>query len=266
MKAKLGQNFLVNEAAPAAIVAAAGELGEATVLEIGPGKGAITALLASASRRLIAVELDRELASQLTAKYASASGSVKIISADILRIDLSELAEREATKLIIVGNLPYYITSAILLHLYAHEKALDRAVLMMQREVADRICASPGTRDYGLLTVTTQLYAVAERLFDLAPADFDPPPEVYSSVVRFQFRSRADGLGVDTAQFVPFLRHCFALKRKTLTNNLRAAGFTSAQVREAYRSCEVIGEPRAEATSLLQLVALFQVLTGLGPR
>jgi 16S rRNA (adenine1518-N6/adenine1519-N6)-dimethyltransferase len=202
MKAPLGQNFLISPTAPQAIAAAAGEIGDAVVLEIGPGMGVITHLLAKTSRRLVAIEYDRDLAATLTRQYTATPEKIDIIQNDILRVNLTALAEREGSKLVVVGNLPYYITSEILLHLYAHAGALDRAVLMIQREVADRLCASAGSRDYGLLTVTTQLYADVQRLFELTPEDFSPAPKVHSTVLRLHFTPRHHEPAVEPAPFI----------------------------------------------------------------
>ena len=186
-KPKLGQNFLIDPSASLAIVEALGDISAATVLEIGPGKGAITKLLAPRANRLIAVELDPSLAEQLRQQYAL-NDKVEVLEQDILATDLSALAAHE--KLAVVGNLPYYITSQILLHLFEHHQAIDRAVIMVQREVADRIAAQPGTRDYGLLTATTQLYARVDNLFTLPPSAFAPPPDVHSTVLRLTFEPR----------------------------------------------------------------------------
>lgn len=267
-KARLGQNFLISQTAPRAIVAAAGDLSNAAVLEIGPGMGAITHLLAQTARRLVAVEFDHGLAERLLLQYpipdaehlAQPLRGVDIITNDILRVNLTALADREGGRLVVIGNLPYYITSEILLHLYAHADALDRAVLMMQREVADRLCAEPGSRDYGLLTVTTQLYADVQRLFELTPADFSPPPNVHSTVVRLHFTPRHRALGVDPAPFVQFLRHCFAQKRKTLGNNLKSAGYPSERIDAACTVTTVSRDARAEAIGIEHLAALFQAL------
>ena len=267
-KARLGQNFLISQTAPRAIVAAAGDLSNAAVLEIGPGMGAITHLLAQTARRLVAVEFDHGLAERLLLQYpipdaehlAQPLRGVDIITNDILRVNLTALADREGGRLVVIGNLPYYITSEILLHLYAHADALDRAVLMMQREVADRLCAEPGSRDYGLLTVTTQLYGDVQRLFELTPADFSPPPNVHSTVVRLHFTPRHRALGVDPAPFVQFLRHCFAQKRKTLGNNLKSAGYPSERIDAACAVTTVSRDARAEAIGIEHLAALFQAL------
>ncbi len=257
MKAKLGQNFLVSASAPQAIVAAAGNLHNRIVLEIGPGHGVITDYLVRAARRVVAVEYEHSLATQLSAKYADAGDRVDIITNDILRVNLTALAEREGGSLVVVGNLPYYITSDILLHLFAHASSLDTAVLMIQREVADRVCAQPRTRDYGLLTVTTQLYATIERILELTPGDFSPSPQVHSSVIRLHFSPRYRQLNIEPAAFQVFLRQCFAQKRKTLSNNLRAAAYPKTATDAAWNATGISSQCRAETLSLEQFAALF---------
>jgi 16S rRNA (adenine1518-N6/adenine1519-N6)-dimethyltransferase len=133
-------------------------------------------------------------------------------------------------------------------------------VLMAQREVAERIVAPPGSSAYGFLSATTQMYATVENLFTLAPEDFSPPPEVYSTVFRLSMQSRFDELGVEPAGFLRFLRQVFALKRKTLSNNLRAAGLTPAMVDEAFERCAVDAQVRAEAVSLESMACLFRAI------
>ena len=253
-KPKLGQNFLVSPTAPRAIVDALGDLSQATVLEIGPGRGALTGLLATRAKHVIAVELDAALASSLQ------GGSVEVLCQDILKVDLSGLAAQRGAQLLVIGNLPYYISSPIMMHLFAHSAVIDRAVLMAQREVAERIVAPPGSRDYGLLSATTQMYAAVEQLFTLPPEAFAPPPEVYSTVIRLTMRPRFDELAVDAAGFLRFLRQIFALKRKTLANNLRASGYTAAAVDAAFKQCAVDPQVRAEALSLGSMACLFRAV------
>jgi 16S rRNA (adenine1518-N6/adenine1519-N6)-dimethyltransferase len=139
---------------------------------------------------------------------------------------------------------------------------IDRAVLMAQREVAERIAAAPGTRAYGLLSATTQMYATVENLFTLPPEAFAPPPEVYSTVIRLTMHSRFEELAVEPAGFLRFLRQIFALKRKTLANNLRASGYSPGAVDRAFTQCAVEGQVRAEAVSLEAMACLFRALTG----
>ena len=258
-KPKLGQNFLVSPSAPRAIVDALGDLAQATVLEIGPGTGVLTSLLAPRAKQLIAVELDPALAASL--QHSFAGSSIEILCRDILTLDLTELATQRGVPLQVIGNLPYYISSPILMHLFAHSGVIDRAVLMAQREVAERIAAAPGTRAYGVLSATTQMYATVENLFTLPPEAFAPPPAVYSTVIRLTMHSRFEELGVEPAGFLRFLRQVFALKRKTLANNLRASGYTPASVDRALTQCAVEGQLRAEAVSLEAMACLFRALT-----
>lgn len=254
-KPKLGQNFLVDPAACLTIADALGDVSHHTVVEIGPGAGAITQILARRARRLIAVELDRDLSSRLRAEFPA----VEVVEADFLTIDLSSLRTGDE-KLRIVGNLPYYITSPILLHLFQYSSTVDIAVVMMQREVADRVIAAPGSRDYGLLSATAQLYAAVERVLTLPPGAFMPPPEVYSTALRLTMRPRFADLGVQPDTFLPFLRQSFAQKRKTLAKNLRAAGYNAALVTDALEKSEIPAVSRAEEVDLSHMAALWKSL------
>jgi 16S rRNA (adenine1518-N6/adenine1519-N6)-dimethyltransferase len=255
-KPKLGQNFLIDPAAAHAIADALGDLSHDTVIEIGPGTGAITQLLASRARRLIAIELDPTLASRLRAQYPS----IEIIEADVLTVDLRRL-RLDDRKLKIVGNLPYYITSPILLHLFESSDAIATAILMMQREVADRVIASPGSRDYGLLSATTQLYSDVERILTLPPIAFMPPPQVHSTVLRLTMRPRFAELEVRADEFLPFLRQSFAQKRKTLAKNLRAAGFNAAQIASSLEKSGIPPTARSEEIDLGRMAALWKALS-----
>lgn len=254
-KPKLGQNFLISPTAPRAIVDALGDLSLATVLEIGPGKGALTSLLAPRAKKVIAIELDATLAASLK------GSSVEVLCADILEVNLTELATERGVRLQVIGNLPYYISSPIMMHLFAHSMVIDRAVLMAQREVAERIVAPPGSRTYGLLSATTQMYARVEQLFTLPPEAFAPPPEVYSTVIRLTMHPRFEELAVEAEGFLRFLRQIFALKRKTLANNLRASGYEAAVVERAFSGCAIDAQVRAEAVSLEAMACLFRALT-----
>jgi 16S rRNA (adenine1518-N6/adenine1519-N6)-dimethyltransferase len=265
-KPKLGQNFLVDEAAQVRIADALGDVRESTVVEIGPGRGAITQVLAGRARRLVCIELDRALAAELTFRYRN-DAQVEVLHQDILATDLAKIAKDTGSPLVVIGNLPYYITSDILLHLYATvrepmadgQPSLARAVVMMQREVADRVAAQPGSRDYGMLSATTQMYADARTLFTLPPSAFSPPPEVTSSVVRLDVVPRWRELGVPPAAFEAFLRQCFAQKRKTLVNNLRVAGVSTESIHGVWPS-DLDPQVRAEAVPLTKLAEVYRSL------
>jgi len=260
-KPKLGQNFLVDIEAAHRIAAALGEITGRTVVEIGPGKGAITGALASKAGHVVAVELDRELAAGLRQQFDPAR--VTVVENDVLRFDFAAAAAANAgERLRVAGNLPYAITSPILLKLAASYGALDVAVLMVQREVAERITAAPGTRDYGLLSVTMQLYGPVEQLFTLPPSAFSPPPKVHSTVFRWRFAPRFTDLGIAEAGFLRFLRQIFAQKRKTLANNLRAAGVAPEAVTAALADAGIDLLARAEAVPAEALARLQRRLEG----
>lgn len=260
-KSKLGQNFLRDPHAVERIVAAFGDLSGRTVIEIGPGHGAITGALAARARHVIAVELDHELAIRLRVQFPREK--VTVVEQDVLEFNFAaaraEFASR-GERLSVVGNLPYYITSPILLKLAASHAVLDLAVLMVQREVADRVTARPGSRDYGVLSVAAQMYGPAEPLLTLPPSAFSPPPEVHSTVFRWRFAPRFEELRVQEEPFLRFVRLAFAQKRKTLANNLRAAGFAPAEVAVALEQSGIPAQARAETLSVDQLALLSRIL------
>jgi 16S rRNA (adenine1518-N6/adenine1519-N6)-dimethyltransferase len=268
-KPKFGQHFLSDDAAARRIVEALGESSQSTVLEIGPGRGAITGLLVRNTRRLIAVELDRVLAAQLRLRF-SAYPNVEIIEGDFLKIELDTVFGPKPGSLrpgltfapepaSVVGNLPYYITSEILLHLLEYHRYFSTIVIMVQKEVADRLAAKPGSSDYGLLSATAQLYGSIEKLFTLPPAAFTPPPKVHSSVVRIRINPRLGALKVSETTFIPFLKLCFAQKRKTLWNNLKTS-YDEGVLRTALSKAGVKPAVRAEALSLEKTAALYRAL------
>jgi 16S rRNA (adenine1518-N6/adenine1519-N6)-dimethyltransferase len=270
----LGQHFLASESYALQIVDALGDVSQNTVLEIGPGRGVLTSLLAKRVRRLIAVELDRVLAAQLRLRFGMFS-NVEIIEADILSVDFDSLfgpkpglrrpgIEFKPEPVKVIGNLPYYITSDILLRLFDYAKYFETIVILVQREVADRIAAQPGTRDYGLLSATTQLYASVEKLFTLPPGAFAPPPKVHSTALRLTMAPRQKELGLDgegqsTDGFIDFLKLSFGQKRKTLWNNLKS-NYPESHLRAALATARVKPAARAETLSLEESAALFRAL------
>ncbi len=272
-KPKLGQHFLADHSAAGKIVEALGDVSQGTVLEVGPGRGIITSLLAPRTRRVIAIELDRVLAAQLRMKFALRP-NVEIIEGDILAIDFSTLfgpkpgstrpgIDFKPEPVRVVGNLPYYITSDILLRLFAHRQYFETIVIMLQREVAERLAAAPGTSDYGLLSATAQLYARVDNLFTLPPGAFSPPPKVHSTVVRLTLAPRIESLRVPEEEFISFLKLSFGQKRKTLWNNLKSQ-YAPDVLRSALEKTAVKPTVRAEALSLEKSAALFRALNGTG--
>ena len=262
-KPKLGQNFLADDAACLRIAEAMGDTRGRTVVEIGPGHGAITNLLVPRCARLHCVELDPVLARELSFRFKNDS-HVTVHHADILLFDFSSVAD-VSRPLDVLGNLPYYITSDILLHLFAAARAgiVKRAVLMMQREVAERIASPPGHSEYGALSAFTQLHAHVSNLFTLPPSAFSPPPDVYSTVLRLDFAPRFDELRVDANGFNAFLRSTFAQKRKTLANNLRNAGYGTEILAPAWPA-DLPPQVRAEAATLEQMADLYRALSAAG--
>ena len=274
-KPKLGQHFLADSSFAARIVEALGDISQSTVLEIGPGRGALTSALVRKARRVIAVETDRVLAAQLRMHF-SLTPNIEIIEGDILAIDLDTLfgpkpgstrpgMEQVPERVRVVGNLPYFITSDILLRLFEYRKYFDTMVLMVQKEVADRLAARPGTKEYGLLSATAQLYAQVERLFTVPPGAFTPPPKVNSAAVRLVLTPRVDSLGVNESEFIRFLKLSFGQKRKTLWNNLKSR-YGSEDLTRAMQRAKVKPTIRAEALSLEQNAALFRALDRSSPR
>jgi 16S rRNA (adenine1518-N6/adenine1519-N6)-dimethyltransferase len=259
-KPRLGQNFLIDAQAIDRIASSLGDLSARTVVEIGPGAGAITSALVARAAHVIAVELDPGLAEHLRSRFSPEKLTVH--RQDVLTFDFAAASARAAQPLLVFGNLPYYITSQILLKLAASHAALDRAALMVQREVADRITAGPGSRDYGLLSVSVQLFGPATNLFTLPPSAFSPPPDVHSTVFRWRFAPRFKELDVHESGFLAFVRRVFAQKRKTLANNLRAAGFTPASIAAAMDRAAIDVRARAEALTVESLAALWHGLQG----
>jgi len=267
--AKLGQNFLTDEDAAKRIVAALGDVSRSVVVEIGPGAGALTELLAENAGALVAIELDRLLATELRYKYSRYS-NVEILEGDVLNVDfrtvlkrtigpLDDLRPVKAERVKVVGNLPYYITSDILLRLFEFHDQFDVVVIMVQREVAERITAQPGSSEYGLLSATTQLYCNTELLFTLPPSAFSPPPKVHSGVLRLRVAPRFDALGVEARSFISFLKTLFAMKRKTLVNNLKK-DFPASKIKAALQEAGIRADVRSEALTLDKTAEVFRLL------
>ncbi len=267
-KAKLGQNFLTSQSIAEDIVNALGDISQSVVIEIGPGRGALTNALLRKAGKVIAIELDRRLAAELRLNYAD-QPKLEVLEGDVLTIDfrtvmrpigpLRDLRPLKPEPARLVGNLPYYITSDILLRLFEFHDQFDRIVIMVQREVADRITAKPGSSDYGLLSATAQLYTKPEKLFTLPPEVFSPPPKVHSTAVRMIIAPRFTELGVGPREFIDFLKLAFGMKRKTLVNNLKPR-YAPEQVRTALELADVRADVRAEAISLEKSASVFRGL------
>jgi 16S rRNA (adenine1518-N6/adenine1519-N6)-dimethyltransferase len=215
---RLGQHFLAKGSILERIARAACPDRAPLVIEIGPGRGALTEKLLERADRVIAIEIDGELVDVLRDKFREEPRLI-LVHADVLNTDL-----RQWDAAAVVGNLPYYAATPIIEKTLSTAAALHRAVFLVQKEVAARLAARPGTRDYGYLSVQTQLLADVEALFDVRPSAFRPPPKVDSTLVRLRPHDRAAELRIkDAARFLDFVKLCFHQKRKTLRNNLAAA-------------------------------------------
>jgi 16S rRNA (adenine1518-N6/adenine1519-N6)-dimethyltransferase len=229
-------------------------------LEIGPGRGALTRPLAPRVARLIAVELDRDLAELLPAKVPA---NVRIVQGDFLEVDLKELLRDERNPVRVVGNLPYNVSSPILfklLHAADDGRLLSDATLMLQKEVADRLVAQPGTGEYGTLAIQVGLLADVDRLLTLPPGAFRPPPKVTSAVVRLRFRPARADVG-DLRAFERVVRGVFLQRRKKLINALRpVADSFGRQVAEVIEQAEVDPDKRPEQLTVEEMARLTRAV------
>ena len=220
-KKSFGQNFLVDASVIERIVQAVEPREDETIIEIGSGLGALTGRLAETAGRLVAIELDRDLTPQLRKKFDGCEGFM-LVEGDALLLDLCSLiAPAQGARL--VANLPYYISTAILQRLLEQRECLTELTLMLQREVAERITAAPGTSERGYLSVLVEAYAEVEKLFDVAPTAFRPSPKVWSTIVRLNVRRRIAVEVPDELLLWRIVSTGFAQRRKTIFNNLRYA-------------------------------------------
>jgi 16S rRNA (adenine1518-N6/adenine1519-N6)-dimethyltransferase len=258
-KKRFGQHFLesawvnklINAVAPSA---------DDTFLEIGPGRGALTKVLADRVRRIVAVEIDRDLAAALP---DSVPDHVRIVEGDFLNVDLDRVLAGEDVPLRVIGNLPYNVASPILFALLdaADEgRRFSDATLMLQKEVADRLVATPGTSDYGALAIQVSLMADAERILTLPPGAFRPPPKVTSAVVRLRFRSPAADVG-SRATFERVVRGVFLQRRKTLLNALKpVADSFNRSAAEVIERAGVDPSKRPETLTLEEMARLSRAV------
>jgi 16S rRNA (adenine1518-N6/adenine1519-N6)-dimethyltransferase len=218
---RLGQHFLRDQRTIHRIIEALAPKPEETIVEIGPGTGALTSVLVERAGRLIAVEFDNKLTPLLTERFGSFP-NFKLLMADALTVNFcDEILPARTARL--VANLPYNISTAILQRLIAQRACFEEMVLMLQREVVERVLARAGTSDRGFISVLVEAYCEAEKLFDVAPGAFRPPPKVWSSVMRVKFRPRINAEVSDEGLLWETVSAGFAQKRKTILNNLRNA-------------------------------------------
>ena len=251
---RFGQHFLADRAALEAIADAVNPEPGDVVIEIGPGRGALTDILASRPNDLIAIEIDRALSEQLREKYQSNS-RVRIVERDVLDVDFASVI---TGSFVVVGNVPYYITTPILFHVMRPPYP-RRAVFLIQREVADRLVAGPGSRDYGALSVNVQAIATVEIVRHVPPGAFKPPPKVDSAVVRLTPRPDPLVSGDDVQRFRGFVQGLFGMRRKQLGNALRSVcSLGSADAIDILESLGIDPRARPETLSPAKFVALMK--------
>lgn len=258
----LGQNFLLDENVLDKIVEAAQI--ESGVLEVGPGFGVLTNKLAEKADKVVSVEIDRKLIPVL--EYTlSEHDNVKIVEKDILKIDLHELIAEEFGKanISVAANLPYYITTPIITKLIEEKLPINNIVVMVQKEVAQRICASPGKKDYGAISVLCQYYTQPEIITTVPAGSFMPPPKVDSAVLNMKLRNKPPVTPKNEEYFFKVVKAAFAQRRKTLVNCLSNGLGTDKYVAvEAIRQCGLSADIRGERLSIKEFADLSDILCG----
>ncbi len=254
---KLGQNFLINPSVCPRMAEACGCTPETGVLEIGPGFGVLTRELSLRAGKVVAIELDDRLLPVL-AETLAGRDNVEIVSGDCMKLNLAELLRHRFgdRPVAVCANLPYYITSPILMNLLESRLPVTGITVMVQKEAAQRLCARPGTREAGAVTLAVQYYAQAETLFSVSRGSFMPAPNVDSAVIRLTVRREPPCAVRDEKQLFRLIRAGFGQRRKTLPNSLSAAGFSREAILAALVASEISPTARAEELTLEQFAAL----------
>lgn len=263
-KKRFGQHFLKDRNIIRKIIDGAGVSKEDVVLEIGPGLGDMTVLLAQRIKRVIAVELDRELYSLLAEKFEG-DNKVELISADILRFDIRGLFEKIGERFKVVANLPYNISTPVLFKFLEDRDYISSMTLMFQKEVADRLVALPGTKDYGVLSVFAQLYTAPSLLFNVPPHAFTPPPAVDSAVVRLEVLAEPSVKADNERLMLKVVKAAFGQRRKTLLNALSSGlKMPKEDVEAALERAGIDSSRRGETLTLSEFCAASNELNAIG--
>ena len=247
MSKKLGQNFLIKRGIVDEIVHAAELIPGEPVLEVGPGIGTLTQGLAQSGADVTAIELDRRLLEVLDTTLASYD-NVRIIHGDVLKLDVPSIMNHKPFK--VVANLPYYITTPIIMSLLESKLPIERLVVMVQKEVALRMVAKPGTKDYGALSVAVQYYTEPDIVLDVPPKSFLPAPAVTSSVIRCVLRDKPPVDVIDEKLFFRVVKAGFAQRRKTFANTMKTTGLSKDRIEELLAKANIDGQRRGETFSL----------------
>ncbi len=262
-KKKFGQNFLIDSHVLEGIVEAAGVTDEDLVLEIGPGIGSLTQYLAEAAGKVVAVEIDKTLLPVL-ADTLSEYDNVTVINQDILKVDLDEIVSENGGRPIkVVANLPYYITTPIIMKLFESRARIESITVMVQKEVADRMAAGPGGKDYGSLSLAVGYYAKAVTVMDVPPSSFIPQPNVGSAVVNLSRYTEPRVKVQDEKRLFEIVRTAFNQRRKTLSNSLSnnpSLGVSRQEVADALLKMGVDEKARGEILTLEQFAELSDIL------
>jgi 16S rRNA (adenine1518-N6/adenine1519-N6)-dimethyltransferase len=261
---KFGQNFLIDENVVRKIVREAGVTKEDFVLEVGPGIGTMTQILCEEAREVVAVEIDKKLIPILENDTLSYYDNVTIINEDILKLDINRLVEEKngGKPIKVVANLPYYITTPIIMGLFESGVALDSITIMVQKEVADRMQVGPGTKDYGALSLAVQYYANPQIVLTVPASCFMPRPNVDSAVIRLERYNEPPVQVYDPHLMFNIIRASFNQRRKTMTNSVVNAGIgiTKEMLLEALEKCGLPATVRGEALTLEQFAELANAL------
>ena len=261
---KFGQNFLIDENVVRKIVREAGVTKDDFVLEVGPGIGTMTQILCEEAREVVAVEIDKKLIPILTKDTLSYYDNVTVINEDILKLDIAKLAKEknDGRPIKVVANLPYYITTPIIMGLFESGVALDSITIMVQKEVADRMQVGPGTKDYGALSLAVQYYAKPSIVLTVPASCFMPRPNVDSAVIKLERRSQPPVDVKDAHLMFNIIRASFNQRRKTMTNSVVNAGLgiTKERLLEALEACGLPTTVRGEALTLEQFAQLANEL------
>ena len=247
MSKKLGQNFLIKRGIVDEIVHAAELTPGEPVLEVGPGIGTLTQGLAQSGADVTAIELDRRLLEVLDTTLASYD-NVRIVHGDVLKLDVSTIMNHKPFK--VVANLPYYITTPIIMSLLESKLPIERLVVMVQKEVALRMVAKPGTKDYGALSVAVQYYTEPDIVLDVPPKSFLPAPAVTSSVIRCVLRDKPPVDVIDEKLFFRVVKAGFAQRRKTFANTMKTTGLSKDRIEELLAKANIDGQRRGETFTL----------------
>lgn len=258
----LGQNFLINGGVCPRMAEECGADGHTGVIEVGPGMGVLTWELSQVARKVVAVELDKRLFPVLEETLADC-GNVELVQGDILKLDLARLIGEKfgGEEVCVCANLPYYITSPVIMHLLESGLPIRSVTVMVQKEAAQRICAPPGTRECGAVSVSVQYHCEPKVLFQVSRGSFLPPPNVDSAVIRLDLRREPPVAVKDEKQFFQVARAAFAQRRKTAANSISAArGIPKPQVERALEAAGAAKNARAEQLTLEQFAALANAL------